>query len=382
MNRSNFINQRSTSIEILRIISMLLIVLSHYNVHGEIQLNEISLTFNKVIMQFSNTGNLGVDIFLIITGYFLVESTFNLKKYLKILNQVIFYSTILYLLLIMFNYITFDISEFIFNLIPLISNQYWFVTAYIVIYLTSPFLNAMLKKLKKKEYLKFLFIITIIWSIVPTFVLISDNYSFYGSEIPQFVMLYSIGAYLHLYPIKKEKGKKVGILLSSFSAISSLTLYVCINILRQKVHIFEKWDINFFFRNSVFVIMFALGLFLIFENSTFKYNAKINSIAKCTFGVYLIHDNSYVRSILWQNLLSNKNYIDSPFLIVHMIVCTLLVFVVCTFFEWVRIHFIEAPLFKVMDKPIYKLNFLINKSFNYIYNKINTIIYDKTADSC
>ena len=68
MNKGNIVSQRQSNIELLRVISMLMVLWGHYyvlsyfdNIHG--------VSFNLVGMQFLGAwSKVAVDIFVIITG--------------------------------------------------------------------------------------------------------------------------------------------------------------------------------------------------------------------------------------------------------------------------------------------------------------------------
>jgi|688.fasta_scaffold20147_5 peptidoglycan/LPS O-acetylase OafA/YrhL len=62
--------KRNPSLELLRIVSMILIVAHHYVVHGGVYTSTNNL-MNELIVQFLlYGGKLGVMIFIMITGYF------------------------------------------------------------------------------------------------------------------------------------------------------------------------------------------------------------------------------------------------------------------------------------------------------------------------
>ena len=66
---------RASNIELLRIISMILIIMHHFSVHGCFPFTP-DLTFNKVFLQvFGLGGKAAVVAFVMITGYFMVSST-------------------------------------------------------------------------------------------------------------------------------------------------------------------------------------------------------------------------------------------------------------------------------------------------------------------
>ena len=73
--------QRNSNLEILRIIAMLFIIAHHFSVHGFGDVNfAISNANNYVIYFFGILGKIGVDVFIIISAYFMIDSKFNLKK--------------------------------------------------------------------------------------------------------------------------------------------------------------------------------------------------------------------------------------------------------------------------------------------------------------
>ena len=92
-----------------------------------------------------------VNCFVLISGYFLINSKFKLKKVLNLYLVTIFYSILLFIPhCILYG---FSLSNFIKSCLPLLMGTYWFITTYVVLYLLSPFLNILIKNLSKKQYL-------------------------------------------------------------------------------------------------------------------------------------------------------------------------------------------------------------------------------------
>ena len=92
---------RNSNIEIVRIISMIFIVLSHYTVHNGIENASLPLGLNRYILEISTLGNIGVILFVLISGYFSIEQKeFKFKKIISLYLQVMFYSTSIYLLFV------------------------------------------------------------------------------------------------------------------------------------------------------------------------------------------------------------------------------------------------------------------------------------------
>ena len=81
---------RFSNIELLRIISMLMVILSHYYCHGNFP-EDSFLSANKIVMQLlSCGGKIAVDIFVIISGYFLVTQKFSWLKLSKVFINNLF----------------------------------------------------------------------------------------------------------------------------------------------------------------------------------------------------------------------------------------------------------------------------------------------------
>ena len=77
---------RESNIELLLIISMVLIIMHYFCVHGTFPFTP-ELTFNKVFLQiFGLGGKAGVVAFVMITGYFMVSSSFKLHKFANLVG--------------------------------------------------------------------------------------------------------------------------------------------------------------------------------------------------------------------------------------------------------------------------------------------------------
>ena len=88
--------KRKSNFEILRIISIIFILFHHFFYENVILDYTSSITINQFISQvLYSLGKIGVNIFILITGYFCINSNFKLKKILTIWLQTIFYSWII-----------------------------------------------------------------------------------------------------------------------------------------------------------------------------------------------------------------------------------------------------------------------------------------------
>lgn len=162
------VKQRNLNIEVLRILAMFLIVACHATLHLPWLLHvDSNLDFLPgwksalayLVVQY---GQVGVSIFFIISGYFLVRKTFTWQRIFKTWFQMFCYSFIsLIAVLIIARFTTLPNSiapllsgddlwrTVLWSIVPFIYGSYWFITAYVCLLLLAPFINCLFKHLSR-----------------------------------------------------------------------------------------------------------------------------------------------------------------------------------------------------------------------------------------
>jgi len=356
---------RKSNIEILRIISIILIVLFHCVFHSGLSFG-FNFSFNKFMSKiFWMYGELGVNLFVLIMGYFMINAKFKFKKFVKIIFQVLFYHflTIIFACYIGIYQLS-EIRQFFFIAFPVTLNSYWFITAYILIYIFSPYLNLFVKKIEKLQYQKFLLLLLIIFSIIPTFfgVLYNNTESLlYYNRFIWFIVLYLIGAYIKLYSISFIETKKKSIIIS---VLSFLTLIVSILIIDKFDFLFAKIGLTevayLWTPNNIPMLLLSISIFGIFLNMKIKDNKIVNKFASTTLGIYLLHDG--VLSVwLWKTVFKIATFQDSILLIPRVLFSSLIVILIGVIVDLIRqlleIYVLEN-IFKLInfDKFLIKID--------------------------
>ena len=94
--KSKMANKRYYSLDILRIVSMIMIVILHYCTFGYQITKNDSVGNNAPLLWFIyGLCYVAVNLYVLISGYFLCESKFQWKKVLKLAVEVWFYSIII-----------------------------------------------------------------------------------------------------------------------------------------------------------------------------------------------------------------------------------------------------------------------------------------------
>lgn len=349
------VNQRETGFEILRIISMFLITCVHVlNYGGMLEFagggTLESQFMQKLIYSFFTTS---VNIFILISGYFLVKSKFKLKKLIKLWFQVFFYSLVSYVVTIIVFNVTFDKQIFIGSLIPIINNNFWFISTYFLLYLFSPFLNNMIKNTNKKQY-KILMIGILIFVYLTSRFRISNVASLnIGYSFLWFCVLYIVGAYFKIYPPQIKKNL-------------IFLIYIFCIILTWIIFLFPPADSLGFFNfsvenyNSPLVFIASVSIFLLFRNikiKSEKFNKVICFLSACMFGIYLFQE-SYIKDFLYFDVIKVQNFYNSsiqPW--INVLYIAMLIFLLGLIVEIIR-KFVVIIFNKIINK---KINKKINK---------------------
>ena len=144
--------QRKSNFELLRIFAMMLIILHHYALHGGLSSID-GYGVNKYIGIICLIGGkLAVNLFVLISGYFLIESEFKVKKVLKLILQAYCYSVAFFIgYVLLKGNVSGDIMKL--TMFPFTSKAYWFLLPYICVYVLSPFINKLIKSISQKELL-------------------------------------------------------------------------------------------------------------------------------------------------------------------------------------------------------------------------------------
>lgn len=360
--------RRETNIEVLRIFAMVLIMLSHIGLHSNFSLSlnhfELLLNVNDAFILFiQGLGKIGVNIFVIISGFFLIDQIdLDKKKCIRLWTQLLFYSIFLYIIsvFVIHNNI-FSMTEFLKCFLPVSKSRWWFGSVYFVLYLLSPFLNKALKSLKKADYQLLILLMFILWCIFPTFL----NSTMQSNMLVYMVFVYALGAYIRLYYfndnnsdciIQKLNGKKAFV----FSGMIYLVTYgISFALLLYGSNNPDSFANNkylyFFETQQLPMLLIALLLFIGFRSIPMGYHKNINILAKTTFGIYLIHDYTFLRKYLWIQLFKNSLHQANKFLIPYVLAQFMIVFILCAFFEYLRSIIIDGMLVNRIAKQIKKI---------------------------
>lgn len=347
---------RSSNIELFRILLMLSIVAHHYVVNSGV-FDVVSQTPNDwhdyFLLLFGMWGKIGINCFVLITGYFMCKSEITIRKFLKLFLEVLFYKIVCYVCFYISGYEVFSIRGLLHSLNPISSLTHGFVSCFLVYYLLIPFVNILVQNLTKKQHQLLIIICMLFIVILPH----CNRYVIEFNYVEWFVIIHVIASYIRFYHDESKTPTNNQSVLFIFGGILLGILSVVIMMVgyengMAKLKWMYEWVID---SNALLAVVVSLMLFYGFKNLHIKQSKVINYIASSTFAVLLIHANSdAMRQWLWRDVCQNVEMIYSPWMPIHAVCCVLGVFVVCVIIDKVRILLIEKPLFVKIDKILAK----------------------------
>jgi len=301
---------RLANLELLRVVSMLMIILLHLLgktslLWEELPINSFSYAVCWFLYALCMTS---VNCYVIISGYFLIDAKWKLKKAMNIYIQVLFYSVVLYIVAKYILRIEL-MSGFSRVILPITRREYWFATVYLGMYCLCPFINIFVNSLNKKQLQRFILVIALFFSVIPTIFYSKDWLGEDGAYgIGWFVFLYIIGAYIKTYGVEISKDKKwkyywICILILPLSKLAVMLGGKFIDLVPME-YIIKGSEILFAF-HTIPVLMAFVFLFLCFIDIQIKNTyviSIINWLGGATFGVYLLHNNRNIAHYMWDSI--------------------------------------------------------------------------------
>ena len=297
---------RQSNFELLRIVSMFAILLSHVLIHGFKEIDNFEQTDNYFFHQLVNSFlMIHVNLFLLISGYWGIRLKWS--GFYNLFKKCFFYSAIIYLVWTISNQESVNLHDFLGRASFIYKkNPWWFVYVYIQLYALSPVLNVVINNVSQKQYIKILCLLLFVNCIIGG--LLKSDFNPNGFTVHHFILMYFVGGYLRRYDI-----------FQSFSSKRLLILYVITSLIIFGIGLmpYRLWAgyVN------PFVILGAVLVFLVFKRIKIR-SRVINWIAASAFSVYLIHDEDTIMRGLMPNIgnvvysYTNSFFVYFPILII------------------------------------------------------------------
>ncbi|MBE5865806.1 MAG: acyltransferase [Lachnospiraceae bacterium] len=340
---------RQKNLEELRCLAMMMVVVLHFlgkgNLLGETAVSGMSAVGIAawVLEAFCIVA---VNVYMLISGYFLCESSFKLNRLLTLYLQIWMYSVGVGMLGGLAGITPageINTHYFLSLLFPVSMGHYWFMTAYVFLYLLLPLVGMAVKKMTKEQLnlvlITVLAVFCILKSVLP-FRLEEDGQ---GYDMLWYLCVFLVAAYIRKFGIGFLKKKWHCALMyvgGCLLALAELFLLRYVYLRTGSLGLIMQISFEY---NHLFVLMAAVGLFGLFLHV--KGEGMIGTIAAkvspYVLGVYLLHENIGVR-YGWQKWFRAGEIGTVPELLVWTIIAVLTVFITGVIAERIRNIFVKA----------------------------------------
>lgn len=351
-NQMNEINRRNIGIDLLKMISMLLVICTHIYMQGGVLYAEKYGTVGYYVSSFAYSMSLcAVDCFIIIHGYCACKSKFKLSRIIERWLLVLFWSVVISCIIMVIQPEMRSVTEAISMFFPVLRGRYWFFNAFLVLFMFEPILNHVIETLSERKYRLMLVAAGMIFCLIPVASLGNDVLKISGgAEFCWFFVLYLVGGYLRKYVTngKVEYKNYLNIVLFFGLAFLNLAYKAVIENLTSFVLGRVLFGELLWTNTSPIMLGEAIFLFLFFSRlkiEDISFTSKIvKLVTPLVFAVYIIHAHPCV---FWNDVVV-KAFVplaefNPIFTLLMVLAISIIVFLAC-----IILDFIRATLFRIL----------------------------------
>lgn len=301
--------KRMANLELLRCIAMMMVVVLHFLGKGKLLpgLTERMDGSGLAAWLLESFCMVAVNVYMFISGYFLCTSSFKLSRLLQLYVQVWFYSVVFGMIGVATGVIAETVTDthfFLTLLFPVWMEHYWFMTAYVFLYVMMPFLGCALRRMSKQQLRVTAVMLLVVFSLSKSILPLRMELDKKGYDCLWYLCVFVAAAYVRRFgiPFLEKKGR--GILLYLAGCLTVFIGTMALRLIFLWTGRFELMTGMFMEYNHAFAFLAALGLFYAFLRLKAEGRmARIATrIAPYTLGVYLLHENLGLR-YTWQRWL-------------------------------------------------------------------------------
>ena len=364
--------QRNSSIELLKIVGIFLIVISHvvqtlYASNDYVTMNgyilDISMATTNIqqliLAIFRYSGVLGNSIFFLCSAWFLLETDkVDKKKILHMLMDVWIISITIFISVYFIGGEKVPLKLAVQQFLPTTFENNWYITCYLLFYPLHTFLNILIKKMEQQTLLK--------TTIVMLGLYVGVNFvlpgKFFSSNLVLWITLYFAIAYMKYYLVDLSDKFRFNILMFGIGCVGHIGIVCLTNFIGLYGGMFShsllRWNSNC----NPFLLLTAVSLLNIARNVRFE-SKIVNYISGLSLLIYIIHENQLLRTFyrprMWE-------YVYQQFGYDYVLLWTFVLVVIVFFFG-------------LLSSIIYK--YTIGKIVTIVCNRLYPIvqkIYGKT----
>lgn len=282
--------------EVLRILSMLLVLLVHATFMAT-GLPDKAMLVDRPLVGFglymqSALSVVCVNVFVLLSGWFGI--LWHNKRLVGLLFQVLFFALLVFSVLAIAQPSQYLHTDAMGTVIMIHGNDYWFVKSYILLFIFAPLLNLYVEHSSQRQLLLTLMLFYLFQTVYGWLSIEGAADLAGGYSALSFMGLYLLSRYVRLYVFAKEKFRlmvhKSRFFFAAYLGICLVHAFIAFIVTRMGFPVAGR----IFTYTNPLVIVESLCLLLAFASLPPTHNRVINWVAASCLAVYLLHANELV----------------------------------------------------------------------------------------
>ena len=346
--------KRNYGIDLLRIVSMIMVVTLHVLGNGWFldDIDGITPVFGTMWL-LEIACYCAVNCYALISGYVGYGKKFKLSGIIQLWIEVVFYLVLFNLIYKMIDPSSVDDTQMFTSLFPVMSDKYWYFTSYFVLFLFTPFINSLVDKMDFKKHSLMILLFVIVFSLMLMLSTmkkydfgnvndpITSGYSMFGLNSgysPLWLMImYYTGAYIKKYRLAEKIRPRYCVAVYVVCVLLSLVLKLITTYLYDHTGHYGTM-ISFIVKYyTPTILLCSLALFVLFAKMKCgQKTAKVISFfSSSAFGVYIIHLHRNNLQLL-RNHLSGFEQTGVIRSLLYIVATVLIIWFVCSMIDKIR----------------------------------------------
>ena len=342
--------KRNTGINLFKLFSMFMIALLHVLGMGGITGATAGTSSYYPVYLMQNAAFCAVNCYALVSGYLMLGKKIKPSRITELWFEVFFYSVSISAIMMIVYRDLFSARNIVYAVTPIISNQYWYMTSYFMMYLFVPMMNKFADAANKKVFTATIVVILVLTT--GSLMIKQDGFRLNDGYSPIWLMImYLVGAYMKKFNVGAKMKKWLALLLYVISSLCSFILCV---FSKKLLKIMLGNDISYLSYTSPFVVLSAIFLFIFFSKLKFgkKTEKLINYITPAALGVYLIHTHPLVFNKLMKDIAMPLVNHGTAAMIFGSVAMALAVFIICIVIDLLRIQLFRLIRINALCKKL------------------------------
>jgi len=330
--------KRHHSIDLMRIVCMLMIILYHIQGHGGLVYSkDISPFTQSLLIILQSIYQAAVDGYALISGYVGYHSRQRYSSLILLWLRVLFYSVGLTAVVWLLSPASVSRAAIRNSFFPLLKGQYWYFTAYAGCFVLAPLVRTAIAHLSRKESTLCLGSVILVFSIFPYLMRNDPFMTASGNHALWLLILYALGAYIKKHdPFSNLSVKALAILLIFACTVQASAGFILQPISRLLTGTaVTRW--YFICHDSPTTLLVSVLMLALFSKLSFHCsNRFFRLLVSSSFSVYLIHDHPLIRQHIIIPLGARLAQLPSLLLVPSVFIAALVIYLFCTVIDLLR----------------------------------------------